>query len=300
MKKIILLLFLVLSLNDTHSQVAYFNYLDYTSEWRYYGGGWSGLNFFDTYETKYFDGDETINGITYYKEYSKSVVTEYNPPFGFTYSTEYFNGPSYIREDATGKFYRLNADGTENIILDNQEILNSQIGDTFPNPGNECVVQSIEMVNLGSIPLKKIKGVNQWNDSGTLEGIGFLGLACSSAIETGYGMNCYTKQGISLQFGTKDCNSFPTPIRTNLSTYTDNLDSDKIVVYPNPTNGILKIDSNLQKLTNYEICSIQGASLKTGSFVKTEEINISDLKAGVYIIKISSQHSNAFKKIIKE
>ncbi|WP_300565135.1 T9SS type A sorting domain-containing protein [Flavobacterium sp.] len=300
MKKITLLFLFIFIINKSYSQVTYFNYLDYTSEWRSYGAGWSGFYMYDSYQTRYFDGDETINGIVYYKEYSIAVNTDYY--YGGPVSTTYVGGPYYVREDFSGKFYRINPnDGTETLILDNQIIANSQLGDPFPYPGATCNVQIIENVSLGATTLKKVKGINPGNDTGTLEGVGFIGLACARGIEGGGGLNCYSKQGITLQFGTINCASFPTPIRTSLSTNNNNLSVNQIIVYPNPTNGKLKIKHNLQEGVDYEITNIQGTILGKGNLENEEQpIDISNFSSGVYIIRIGNGDSSIYRKIVKE
>jgi hypothetical protein len=302
MKNITLLLFLVIILNKTYSQITYFHYLDYTSEWRYYGAGWNGVNGYDSYETRYFDGDETINGTTYYKEYSKSVVTNYNPPFGSTYSTNYFGGPYYVREDSSGKFYRINPnDGTETVIFDNQEILNAFIGTPFPYPGAVCSVESIEVNYLGSIPLKRIKGNVTGSTAGSLEGIGVIGSNCAIGIEGNGWLNCYSKQNENIQFGTVSCNSFPVPVRVNLSTNTNNIAIDKISIYPNPTNGIINIKFNFQEICNYQLYNIYGRTIKIGNIENEKQtIDISNFAKGIYVLKIEVGNVIKYEKIIKE
>ena len=135
MKKITFLIFLISLVNMSYSQVTYFNYFDYTSEWRYYASGWTGLNSFDSYETVYFDGDITINGNVYYKQYRKTVETNYNHPFLGTYTENFLYGPGYVREDSNGKVWYLASDNTEQLYFDNQLISASQIGDPFPSQG---------------------------------------------------------------------------------------------------------------------------------------------------------------------
>jgi hypothetical protein len=268
-----------------------------TSEWKSFGSGWSGVAFYDSYQTRYFDGVETINGIVYYKEYIMEVATDY---YSVPITTNNLWGPYYFREDSSGKFYRINPnDGTETVILDNQEIVNAQIGDPFPYPGATCNVQTIENVTLGTRILKKIKGINTENNTGTLEGVGFIGLACARGIEGNGGLCCYSKQGYNLQFSTVNCNLFPVPVRVNLSVNGENL--NKISIYPNPTKGIININLNSKEITSYKLYNLQGAILKEG---KTKDetliIDMSNFTKGVYILKIIGQNFDDYKKIIKE
>lgn len=64
-------------------------------------------------------------------------------------------------------------------------------------------------------------------------------------------------------------------------------EKNRINVYPNPTNGIV----NFVGITGdfgYEIYSITGALVKKGIVTTTSTLNISDLNAGVYIVKTST------------
>jgi hypothetical protein len=302
MKKITLALLFLLTLNG-YSQISYFNYLDYTSEWRYYGGGWNGINAYDSYETRYFDGDETINGVVYYKMYSSSVVTQYNPPFGSTYSTIYAGGPYYMREDSTGKFYQLSTDGiSEDITFDSGPIVAAQLGDPFPYAGATCNVETIESVYLGTTPLKKVKGVNTGNNTGSVEGVGFVGLACATSIEGGGGLNCYTRQGASIQFGTKSCDLFPVPVRTNLATSQNNVQKNKVVVSPNPSDGMVSVHfvGELGN-TDFKVFNSYGQLVMKGQIVANlQSIDFSAYADGVYLLKVEGQDSQTSTKIIKQ
>jgi hypothetical protein len=302
MKKITLLIFLISLMNKSYSQGTYFNYFDYTSEWRYYASGWTGLNGFDSYETVYFDGDITINGNVYYKQYRKTVETNYNHPFLGTYTENFLYGPGYVREDSNGKVWYLASDNTEQLYFDNQLISASQIGDPFPSQGASggCLVQSIQMEMLGGTQLKHVFGSNTTLKSGTVEGIGDLGYACGMGIEYNRYLNCYSKQTSNLQFGTLNCNLFPIPLRVNLSSNSSNFE-EKINVYPNPTNGILnvKIESGMTK-TEFKIYNCLGKLMQEGYLEEeNSRIDFSTLNTGVYFLKINSESLEINKKIIK-
>lgn len=302
MKKNTLSLILVLWFNFGFGQVQYSNYLDNTSEWRYFSGGWDGVNGHSTYTTTYFDGVEIINGLVYYKEYSNSIHYT-NWWYGATTSETTLSGPSYVREDSTGKFYRINSTtNLEEVYFDNQEIIDAQVGDPFPYPGATCEVQSTETIYLGSVPLKKINGTVSGSTTGTLEGIGVIGLACVIVIEGTGNLSCYTKQGIDIQFGTINCNSFPIPNRVNLSTDSNNISENELIIYPNPTNGIFTIISDSQYETKtYSILNFNGSIVMKGNFkINNQEIDISDLTDGIYFLKTVGENSTEYRKIIKK
>lgn len=62
--------------------------------------------------------------------------------------------------------------------------------------------------------------------------------------------------------------------------------NSKIKLYPNPTKNTLKIESKLQ-LDSYEIYSILGSRIQSGKLIN-QEINVSELKTGMYILKITT------------
>ena len=67
-------------------------------------------------------------------------------------------------------------------------------------------------------------------------------------------------------------------------------------IFPNPVKNILYIESEGNKI-NGEIYSTNGQFLK---LVSSKEINISDLKKGVYILKLNTENGILTQKIIKE
>lgn len=297
MKKNLLSLLLFLVLQLSYSQ-PYSHYLDGTCEWKYYSSGWS-INGYYQYDTVYFDGYEVINGVSYYKQYRNSTQTTIWW-YGETTSETNLYGPGYVREDPNGSFYYLNtADNTETLYFDNQTILNTQVGDIYP--GESCTVQSTQSINLGTTQLKKINGVMAGPTRGSIEGVGYLGLPCGTGFESNYDMQCYTKQGNTIQFGTIDCNSFPPANRQSLSTPSNTLASS-IVVYPNPSKGPFKIVAYLDyNEIRYILSNMQGSVVKNGIITsQTQEIDISNFANGVYLLKLEMKDKFYYQKIIKE
>lgn len=302
MKKITFLIIFISLMNMSYSQVTYFNYFDYTSEWRYYATGWTGINSYDSYETVYFDGDITINGNVYYKQYKKVVKTNYNHPFLGTYTENILYDPAYVREDSNGKVWYLSSDNSEQLSFDNQLISTSQIGDQFPSLGASagCLVQSIQMEMLGGTQLKHVFGSNTTSNSGSVEGIGTLGYPCGMGNEYNRYLNCYSKQTSNIQFGPLNCNLFPIPIRVNLSSNSLSFE-EKIDISPNPTNGILniRIESLITK-TEFKIFNSLGKLIQEGYLdSENNRIDISTLNSGIYFLKLNSESLEISKKIIK-
>jgi aminopeptidase N len=75
----------------------------------------------------------------------------------------------------------------------------------------------------------------------------------------------------------------------------ETVSNSKIQIYPNPVKNTLTI-LGLKETDNFEIYSIDGKRIKSGSYLPTSNLNVSDLSKGVYIFKIAGQNF----KFIKE
>lgn len=290
MKKV-LLFFLLFNLG--FAQVPYSNYWNNTSEWRYFSAGFDGVSLILQYRTIYFDGYQNYNGQNYYRTFTK--VTEVDN--GITTTTLY--GPFLRREDATGKFYGVNANtGLDEVYFDNQIIINAQIGDAYPYDNGSCTVQQIDTKTINGIVLKHIKGSLIGENNGTLEGVGSVGNICGLGIEYITYLNCYTKQGATLQLGPEDCSLFPSPNRTFLGTDANEL--DKILTfYPNPVQNALKITSNNNvKITSIIIINYLGQIVLMDNN-PNETIDVSTLASGNYLLKINTDNGILTQKLIK-
>jgi hypothetical protein len=75
---------------------------------------------------------------------------------------------------------------------------------------------------------------------------------------------------------------------------------DRILVYPNPTRGELRVESGELRVESVEIFDVFGrlvSNLK--SQISNQIINISHLPTGIYFIKIHTETRTVTKKIIK-
>lgn len=295
MKKTTLKIIMLFLVNIVFSQ-GNSNYIDETSEWRSFRGGWG----VSIYSTLYIDGTEIFNGITYYKTYRNEHKIETNIFFGGTTITDTTFGPGYLRE-YNGQFLFYNvSSNSETIWFDNQVLMNTQIGDTFSFQNTNCTVESISSMSLGSIPLKRITGQNTQGYTGAIEGIGEIGAVCSAGIEYTSYLTCYTKQGNTIQFGNLNCSLFPIPVRVNLSTNSNTLTENQLSIFPNPTNGIIKIKNKTLNV-NYKIYDIRGILIKEGIFDnELQTIDISNYSNGIYALKIENGNSFISQKILKE
>jgi hypothetical protein len=76
-------------------------------------------------------------------------------------------------------------------------------------------------------------------------------------------------------------------------------ENNLIKIYPNPFSGILNISTENENL-EVKILTLDGRVLKVINLVgNNTSIDLSYLKAGVYIVYIENDKTNTFKKIIK-
>lgn len=89
----------------------------------------------------------------------------------------------------------------------------------------------------------------------------------------------------------------------NTTASVDNVVASKFNLYPNPVIDVVTI-SNAENIgvEKVSIVDMNGRVVKTENFTNQSEVqlNISDLKAGVYIFNISTSEGNASKKVIKK
>jgi hypothetical protein len=77
-----------------------------------------------------------------------------------------------------------------------------------------------------------------------------------------------------------------------------------ITIYPNPTNGQLKIDNGQLKIENVGIFDVMGRmcnveTLRATSLQSTTTLNLSHLPVGIYFIRIITEHETIIRKIVK-
>lgn len=78
----------------------------------------------------------------------------------------------------------------------------------------------------------------------------------------------------------------------------DTFDESQLNIFPNPTTGILIIDSDIQ-IDKIELYALDGAQIKTINKLNGS-IDISDLDSGVYILKITGPEDEFITKVFKE
>lgn len=299
MKKYMQLSVFFLFSNFGYSQIFYSNYLDVTCQWKYNNVAATPFYVEKMYRTVYYDGTVNYNGYTYYKEKFLTLFEYYDFNGSFVSST-LFNPPEYnlIREDATGKIYRrphAQLD-TEVLVLDNQTIVNAQVGDNLPSTPDFffgiCAIQTINTITIDDLSLKHLIGAGG-PATGIVEGIGVVSQSCAS----GGGLVCFSKQGETFQFQPIDCDLFPSPEALSIT----DLQLTKVLIFPNPTISSFTIQSNNKMIKKIELLDIQGRILKVVQINQMNStINISDFAKGTYIVLIETEEGLLKEKIIKQ
>ncbi|MEO0473700.1 MAG: T9SS type A sorting domain-containing protein, partial [Bacteroidota bacterium] len=81
---------------------------------------------------------------------------------------------------------------------------------------------------------------------------------------------------------------------------------DAITAYPNPTQGMLEIEIVLEKAEELSLSlfSPQGQLITKQAAGKVQQyqqqLDLSQLAAGVYLLQIATEQGTAFKRIVKE
>jgi hypothetical protein len=90
-----------------------------------------------------------------------------------------------------------------------------------------------------------------------------------------------------------------TAVFQNFSLKTSDFDSERIAIYPNPTNSDIYLNFKSLNISKIQIVNSIGQNIKTinNDF---ESINIADLSSGIYILKINTELGMINKKIVKE
>ena len=73
------------------------------------------------------------------------------------------------------------------------------------------------------------------------------------------------------------------------TTSVETIESDHIRIYPNPATTFLRISSDRNSDSRYQIFSIDGRLLMSGVCKQEETINISRLPKGLYLIKVDGK-----------
>lgn len=72
-----------------------------------------------------------------------------------------------------------------------------------------------------------------------------------------------------------------------LSTTTFGENENNLVLYPNPSSEVFRIQSNIDETLKIKIYSLQGQLVHQGNYQTNEDINVSDLASGIYLVQVN-------------
>lgn len=74
--------------------------------------------------------------------------------------------------------------------------------------------------------------------------------------------------------------------------------ASKVVVYPNPAQDFINIKTNNVKLTGVELYNVLGAKVLSQKTLTNNQLNVSNLAKGVYMLKVNAEGASTTKKIV--
>ena len=222
---------------------------------------------------------------TIYDRYDKTTVTH-----EYIYEE---NGVVYWWNQTLGKFTVLYDFGAE-------------VGDEWTiEVGNETIttkVYATEVQYIDGIPYKKlaIADPNETFNGNLLSTIGhstsffpekLMNQGKGFRVE---GLRCYWLNGdLILKTTNDDCDAIYAELHNGINEDGPSTGSGTFAVYPNPTDGILFVQTlRATSLPNqtYRIINLMGQTLLTGNIsAETQQIDISTLPAGMYFISVDGQ-----------
>jgi Secretion system C-terminal sorting domain len=206
---------------------------------------------------------------------------------------EYFDKPSlFIREENKRIYYYDIFDLKEYVYYD----FNLNVNDTFIFKNNDSllVIKEIELYGRKGFRLKKLNNpyLGNYYTVDWLQGIGCLkGLIHPIGFSGGNtSLTCF-RDGF---FNPLDCSTFDQIL------YISEPTASKVCsIFPNPSNNILNVQAD-DKISKIKIRLLNGQIIKElDPYSKKCEIDISDIKNGIYFVQIISKGNQKILKLIK-
>ena len=154
------------------------------------------------------------------------------------------------------------------------------------------IVESLQQPNIqanGNLLASSSPFGNQWFVNGTI---------IPGATEQFY--EALTTGFYSVQILLDGCESPMSDLYNLLTTATEDLNQERVIqIYPNPTRDLLSIKQSLYVDPIVEIFELTGKKIMTKRL--TEEVDLTELSAGVYLLKISNaDHTNTVSQLISK
>lgn len=228
------------------------------------------------------------------------------------------SGSCWAKEDILiksigDKVYILNdCDSTFSLLYD----FGAQVGDqfviydgtcNFPNDNIEIKIDSIDVITINSIPLKKfyfhrVNDMNQFDFSGDIiEGIGSTSTlipAISVCDPWTYNLRCFDHPTFG-HFNNGLYSNCDTIVTHPIDNIEDKFSKNLVKIYPNPVLNELKITSDLS-ITSVQILSVSGKIIHTYHIDSLFEINLDlNIQPGIYLAHITTEGGTSIQQIVK-
>ena len=146
-----------------------------------------------------------------------------------------------------------------------------------------------------NVPTKVGTG-NNWKSIPVRSGVNSSAGITSDTSVFSWGWDGYWQLGN--EDGSQTSSSVPTKVTCTDNLAVNDINSAKqVAVYPNPAKDFVIVQSSSKNVAEVKIYNTAGSLVKTISKVADNKINVSDLQAGVYILKIDGAES---VKLIKK
>jgi len=175
-------------------------------------------------------------------------------------------------------------------------ISNISVTPTAPQQGAAITISATATDSDGSIvEVKVLHGTSAENLSGSLSMNLVSGNSFSGATTAPQAGAMFFKVEATDNLGLKTITELQT---VNLTTGIGQISTDAITLYPNPASNELKISLHNQSAAKVEIYNLTGKLLVgIKEFTSDETIDISALRNGIYMVRISSGNTTITKKI---
>jgi hypothetical protein len=281
-RTILLLIFSALSyFSKAQQHIAYFNFLDYSSKWKYgaYYNNPSGSGKWK--EVFHIKGDTSIANEWYYKVFMQYQLYDNNNKLQKLTTTFAYN----LREDKDSILYFIYPNGNKFSINHST----SDLEKSYPYK---------KEYKKGEIPFSIYYENQQFGPScGIMQGIGNTN--CPPNANGVVYFECYTKNGKSGDIVGEKCT-----IELLNTIATNDAKTGNIRIFPNPFDHhlYLKTDDNfaLNENTSYCIYDTKGILQKKAMLRGENSIDTNDIQAGIYILNVNTTSEHFYYKIIKQ
>ena len=205
----------------------------------------------------------------------------------------------YIYEDF-GKVYWWNETRQDFTLLYD---LGAQIGDEWVIwVGTESITMHVDTVEQyeyegTTYRMLHVSDANNLFSGEIMSGIGHLTSFFPERLMTRgknfrvEGIRCYWREGnLVFKYGDKDCDEVYQEYHNGIEEDGSSADSGNFIIYPNPTIGVLVVETvctpSLPPQT-YRITNLMGQTVQTGNLTaETQQIDVSALPKGMYFISV--------------